>query len=666
MVNCTYNITKWWEDDVSYPEPYEDIEGIGVLVGFLGTAWLMIAMILVHYLVFFDPELDPFADTTCSGGTEELEAPFEPNPIDTMLLRFIRRCSRRLLDRFDCCRKDKRSSSLSRLQQSMIKCILNFVDLQLIAGLSILISGFLSLNQDLSAYHWSLVVYLAWLSNITHLSGLTALRGYLHSHPRERGWKLALMFLFMILLLVALGPTAFFNWWSIDSMEPGHSFSVAKPNSLARCFFSPGESLKAYREQKKVFEQEERQELIGVIFTPFSRSKAFQSATVSMVLLIANFFARALRVFPSVSKFLVGGLRPRVRHLAAQALCKLSRSRRPFSRILNKRQWNLIVVKPCLATFLVVPLYVDIFASTQSEIYWLLISSLWATLNLAGLKSAASAVRLNEMKTTWTFGQTLPVLMLLAPAITAAGAFLREPEDATTPPDPRSPADMEFTCRLAGQDCQSSGDQPGDMATAQTVVGSRSEEGLGSAAESTSLLLPLGSRVPSTHVTMQLETDQDSQELTWLQRDYYQTNWAPAICFWFCMEISSVGIIIILITAEGGLSTQSPISLMRVLWVWALVAQPVTKFASILINIAGEEFQGAARWLNRPVVCHGLAFTWNCLGVASSFITNIYGMDALLNKDWLRSTGIFSLMLTCAMYGLGLSAYAVLMFFKAR
>lgn len=75
----------------------------------------MIAMILVHYLVFFDPELDPFGNAACRGQSEEPEMSFRPNPIDTMLLGFVRRCGRS--------RSGKRghSSDLSRLQRSMIR-----------------------------------------------------------------------------------------------------------------------------------------------------------------------------------------------------------------------------------------------------------------------------------------------------------------------------------------------------------------------------------------------------------------------------------------------------------------------------------------------------------------------------------------------------------------
>jgi hypothetical protein len=92
-----------------------------VLVGFLGTAWLMVVILIAYYLIFFEPELDPFSDAARRGCTEGPETSFRPNPIDSMLLGFLRRCSTRLLRRLGCFGKAGRSFGLSRLQRSMTK-----------------------------------------------------------------------------------------------------------------------------------------------------------------------------------------------------------------------------------------------------------------------------------------------------------------------------------------------------------------------------------------------------------------------------------------------------------------------------------------------------------------------------------------------------------------
>ncbi len=84
-------------------------------------------------------------------------------------------------------------------------------DLQILTGLSILISGYAQLDRGLSFYHWHLMVYLAWFCSLTHLSCLTFLRNHLYNHPGERIWRLIGMGTLVILLIVALLPTGNYN-----------------------------------------------------------------------------------------------------------------------------------------------------------------------------------------------------------------------------------------------------------------------------------------------------------------------------------------------------------------------------------------------------------------------------------------------------------------------
>lgn len=103
-------------------------------------------------------------------------------------------------------------------------------DAQLLTGIGILLSGYLALSCFISAYHWQLIVYLAWFSNLTHMACLIAMRSYLHQKQSERNWRLALMTLLWLGLVPAIIPTVFFNW---ANEEP----TSALPASNARCFF---------------------------------------------------------------------------------------------------------------------------------------------------------------------------------------------------------------------------------------------------------------------------------------------------------------------------------------------------------------------------------------------------------------------------------------------
>src|SRR5580704_14637470 len=107
-------------------------------------------------------------------------------------------------------------------------------DLQILSGLSILISGYIQLHCGLSAYHWQVLVYLAWFSSLTHLSCLTFLRARLYERPEERTWRVLAMFSLICMLLGALVPTGGYNWSS-----DGTNSQSPTPSDFAVCYFAP-------------------------------------------------------------------------------------------------------------------------------------------------------------------------------------------------------------------------------------------------------------------------------------------------------------------------------------------------------------------------------------------------------------------------------------------
>jgi len=155
-------------------------------------------------------------------------------------------------------------------------------DIQILTGLGILLSGYIRLSCYISAYHWQLVVYLAWLSNLTHVACLTVLRGYLHHHQRERNIRLFFMMALWLAIFPAIVPTAFFNW---ASWEP----AAAYPSSNARCFFQPSVGLALY-------------EINGprhgwdIDPTAFEHSAALESAIISSCLLFFGYITRSIKL----------------------------------------------------------------------------------------------------------------------------------------------------------------------------------------------------------------------------------------------------------------------------------------------------------------------------------------------------------------------------------
>ena len=111
------------------------------------------------------------------------------------------------------------------------KAVLMFSDQQIVTGIALLASGFSQLPTGLDAYHWQIVVYLAWFSSFTHLTTLTVLRSYFQHYPATRLWRVFFMLVTVTLLGVALLPTG--NQFWLKSHREG-PITLGIP---ALCFF---------------------------------------------------------------------------------------------------------------------------------------------------------------------------------------------------------------------------------------------------------------------------------------------------------------------------------------------------------------------------------------------------------------------------------------------
>lgn len=177
-------------------------------------------------------------------------------------------------------------------------------DVQTVTGLGILLSGYSDLACFISAYHWQVIVYLAWLSNTTHIACLSACRAHLFRHQVQRNIRLFFMFLLWVGLLVAMIPTAYFNWRPV---EP----SAAQPWSSARCFYDRAVAKALYNETMCVVNRLTPNEMRTDGTVPGSlcwtyalhQSSAFSSAILSgLVLGLGSLFSVA-RLTRSTSEF---------------------------------------------------------------------------------------------------------------------------------------------------------------------------------------------------------------------------------------------------------------------------------------------------------------------------------------------------------------------------
>ncbi|KAL4741925.1 hypothetical protein BDV11DRAFT_167830 [Aspergillus similis] len=158
--------------------PFEsnaDVSGLGVLIGFVATAWATLFILMFHYL--------------CA--SSELS----PNPLDKSLRQSVQRTLR--------------WNPMGKWDKSLKAVVLAMSDQQLVTGIAIIISGYYQLHCNLSLYHWQIITTLTWFSSITHLATMPFLQQYLQQHKYIFYLRVFLMSGLAIMLAVAILPAGY-------------------------------------------------------------------------------------------------------------------------------------------------------------------------------------------------------------------------------------------------------------------------------------------------------------------------------------------------------------------------------------------------------------------------------------------------------------------------
>ncbi|QLI66093.1 Elsinochromes biosynthesis cluster protein HP1 [Metarhizium brunneum] len=364
MAKCSYTCGA----DVVPLEPYGDISGLGVLLGFTIMAWVSVVLVLLYYVLAFDAGVSPFANKRGSGPSSSPST----NPVDAIVFQVFRILRSRL---------GLKPERHLQLESTFNRCILMLADTQLITGIAIMVSGYYSLTCGLSAYHWQTVLYLAWFSCLTHLSALTCLRAHLHAHPTARTGRLLLMTALLALLFVGFVPTGHFDFRDHQLPE---KFSDSAP---AVCYFKGGMDRDG---------------------TPFA------SMVLTLLLLAYGYLVRVAKLFESSST----------------VLSRFSRRLldRNHDKFLNAWARGLQNMRPSVALcvagafiplqtslYFALRILLDLYASMLSEVSSLVLSASWASTRLANLRRSGD-VGDND----WTFGQVISLVLLAGPALSIA------------------------------------------------------------------------------------------------------------------------------------------------------------------------------------------------------------------------------------------------------
>ncbi|KAK7957879.1 hypothetical protein PG988_012727 [Apiospora saccharicola] len=86
MSQCrALNWTRDCLDEDRLPlEAYGDVSGVGVIIGFVGTGYFVLILMILNYLVCYDPTQSPWPG-------QEAKFRWRANPVDVLFLRWIRR-----------------------------------------------------------------------------------------------------------------------------------------------------------------------------------------------------------------------------------------------------------------------------------------------------------------------------------------------------------------------------------------------------------------------------------------------------------------------------------------------------------------------------------------------------------------------------------------------
>lgn len=164
----------------------------------------------------------------------------------------------------------------------------------------------------LDAYHWQMIVHLAWFSVVTHLSGLFALRNRIAKSRWPKYTRIGIMITLLTILLVATIPTIFFNWASWR--QP---ITAAQANSTAICFLDLDYGLKRYRDARDMVP-----DTVWYQSVTLQSTHQLQSAVFSIVLLVFGLITRLAKLFGVLSRSSNSLIRAPLSSLGKKLVCK--------------------------------------------------------------------------------------------------------------------------------------------------------------------------------------------------------------------------------------------------------------------------------------------------------------------------------------------------------
>ena len=343
-----------------------------VIIGFMLSAYLTLTLVIIHYLI---------------------DRRQQRNSVDKAFLDFVVPKALTI----------QSEDTSERWTRAFDAAVLFLGDTQVVTSIAIILSGYVQLPCGLSAYHWEIVVDLAWFSALTHLTALTSLRHYFQHRPAMALWRVLFMGITLILLSSALQPTGYVPQTPED-VDPALQY-VSTVASFRNFVASPAICL---------LNGHRRAELAKSLFLASDSSLPLNKAEppfntvlilVSIAYLVTSYITRIIRLSKSAADTANRWFRTAPMKLLCEAY-KSAGTRYIRSRNLARLYKGFLVVCITLSETMY-----EIGNSMLWEILWLIAALLWGTLRLILHRNHSSLIG----EDTWGFGQVLAILLSALP-----------------------------------------------------------------------------------------------------------------------------------------------------------------------------------------------------------------------------------------------------------
>lgn len=342
-------------------EPNADISGVGVVSAFLLSAYMTFFAVLVAYLSgLVDSELLSL--------------------VDRRIFR-VRSYPSRLSETSGLCgngqqrqqEPEKRPSSKHRakVEACLRSAVLAMSDQQIVTGIAIMGAGFQGLREGtLSAYHYQIVLYLAWMSSSVHLTAITVLASYLKRHRGVMVWRLTGMLVLFVMLVVGLVPTISNSWGNFLWPDiPTNKTGWAIP---ARCFWGD------------------------------LRGSVSPDAPIGFIILSISYLWKMGQLFSSSRSAYHRWFRGPIERLMVRVL-----------RFAAERRWHW-TFRVLLAPVLPVMVMFEVISSFAASLWLSLMGLIFGTIQVLIPRGQIQSMT-EAQEDTWGFGQLVPLILLIQP-----------------------------------------------------------------------------------------------------------------------------------------------------------------------------------------------------------------------------------------------------------